>query len=313
MRFAMATAAIRPLRDAASLSRFIGFELVHKENRIGPQNVLLNEYGELGIRATRRDLGVALIRYMPTLKTIEGEIEKEFASGDLLPTYVQSRFRQALYPILTMLKFLEQVAINQDRPGVIAPYRQFALDFSASRRDYLTRMRAASENEQLFDNIISSQFRVNGDDDRLDGSTNIRSMLSRLNELGEINRTKQGVYFDAKMEWIVVNWIEAVQGVLSNTQYRNQSSSSLKSMSERNTHHVPQEQVRTARTLERLVDVMGPCHNLSSVSVFSVRHILEAARKHREDALAGPALGISDPEKESSPNELQVLDDDVVV
>ena len=291
LRFPMVAAAIRPLRDAASLSRYVTFELVHEAGRVDPAVVLLDRHGEVGIRAARRDLTVGLLRHMPALRVAQTAVEREFASGALLPPHVQARFREGLYPVLSMLRFLREEAVRAGRePDEVPDYRRFAVEFSNSRRDQLTRLRATSENEQIFETILGSVIHVQNDSsqgsERMGFGTTIRIMLADLNKLGDINKTKKGVYLDVTMEWLIVNWVEAQQGVLMNTRYRQDSPTFLKQVSERSPHHVPQDEVRDSRSLERLVDVMGPCQKLELITVFSIRHLLDAVRKRRDEAFS---------------------------
>lgn len=292
LRFPMVAAAIKPLRDAASLSRFITFELVHDSRRIDPQVTLLDKYGEIGIRATRRDLVVGLLRHVPTLRTMQEEVEHEFATGALLPAHAQARFREALYPILTMLKFLRVEATKQGKADLVPDHRQFAMAFAESRKDQLTRLKATTENEQIFETILGSTINIQNDSERTGYGTTIRIMLANLNGLEDINKTKKGVYLDTKMEWLIINWIEAAQGVLMNSKYRHDTSTFLKQVSERSPHHVSQDDVRDSRALDRLVEVMGPCQKLEQITAFSVRHLLDAARKRRDEGMAKPLEGL---------------------
>jgi hypothetical protein len=293
LRFPMVCAAIKPLRDAASLSRFVIFELQHDSRRQDPQITLNNRFGEIGIRAARRDLSVALLRHMPALREAQTEIENEFATGALLPVHAQARFREALYPILTMLKFLGKEAKRLNKPeGTVPDYKLFAMDFANSRKDQLTRLKATTENEQIFETILGSSIHVQNDSERMGFGTTIRIMLGNLNALEDINKTKKGVYVDTKMEWLIINWIEAAQGVLMNTQYRTATPTFMKQVAERSPHHVSQDDVRAARVLDRLVDVMGPCQNPDLVTVFSIRHVLDAARRRRDDVMGKPVSGL---------------------
>lgn len=318
LRFPMVVAAIKPLRDAASLSRFVTFELVHDSARIDPQIALIDRYGEAGIRDTRRDLSVGLLRHMPALRVAQSEVEREFATGSLLPAHAQSRFREALYPILAMLKFLADEARRRGYPeGTIPSHRQFAIDFAESRRDQLTRLKATTENEQVYETLLSSVIHVQNDSsqgsERMGYGTTIRIMLANLNALDDINKTKKGVYFDSKMEWMIVNWIEATQGVLLNSKYRHDTPTFLKQVSERSPHHVPQEEVRVSRVLDRLVDVMGPCQKLELITAFSVRHLLDAARRRREEGLARSVEGLDAmAPRTAAPSQPQQSDDLVV-
>lgn len=313
LRFPMICSAIKPLRDAASLSRFITFELTHDSRRIDPQVALLDAYGEVGMRATRRDLAVGLMRHMPGLHATQTEVEREFATGALMPAHAQARFREALYPVLTMLKFLRAEAEKQGRADVIPEYKRFAMEFADSRKDQLARLKATTENEQIFETLLSSVIHVQNDSsqgsERMGYGTTIRIMLADLNKLEDINKTKKGVYLDTKMEWLIVNWIEAKQGVLLNTNYKYDQPGFLKQISERSPHHVSQDDVRSSRVLDRLVDVMGPCQKLELISAFSVRHLLDAARKRREEGMSGVAAGLNEAKADESSTAPQQSDD----
>jgi hypothetical protein len=119
----------------------------------------------------------------------------------------------------------------------------------------------------------------------MSGVTTLRVMLSDLNKLEDVNKTKKGVYLDTKMEWLVVNWVEAAQGVLAQSTYRGETPTFLKSVSERSPYYVETADVVRERVLERLVDVMGPCQPLGLITVFSVKHLLDATRKRRDEAM----------------------------
>ena len=137
-------------------------------------------------------------------------------------------------------------------------------------------------------------------------------MFNDLNKLDDINKTKKGVYLDTKMEWLVVNWVEATQGVLAQTRYRTETPTFLKSVSERSPHYVSTEEVKRARMLERLVDVMGPCQSIDLISVFSVKHLLDAVRARRAEAMATTATPVDVP-AEIDPNKAQGTDDGEIV
>lgn len=280
LRFPVACAAIKPLRDAASLSRFIAFESVKDLTRIDPQTTLLDKYGADGIAAMRHALAVGLYRHMPRVKKLQVDIEKEFAPVAMLPSYAESRFREAMFPILTMLKLIAEDAESRGLPVPIN-YKEFAYAFCESRKDQLARLKTSSENEQIFESLLSSSIQIaNSDDNRVSWVTTIRVMLGDLNKLDEINRTKKGVYFFKEREWLVVNWIEATQGVLANTRYRGESTNFLKQVSERSPRYIADDEVKKANVLNRMIEWMGPCQPMEHISVFSVRHLLEAAREN---------------------------------
>lgn len=312
LRFPLVAAAIKPLRDAASLSRFIVFELVKDERRVDPVIALLDKYSEEGIAKMRHQLAVGFLPHMSRLRQLQRDIEKEYSTGATLPAHVPSRFREAMYPVLTMLKLISE------QPGgqAVVDYKQFSWDFSETRRDQLQRLRTTSENEQIFESILSSSFVVDNTDN-ISKVGSIRIMLGQLNDLDAINKTKKGVYFDAKNEWLAVNWIEATQGVLANTKYRMEQPTFLKQVSERSPHYIKNEDARHERLLERLVDVMGPGHTYDLTTVFSVKHLLNQARQNRESSKTMPTKAGESPKKPETLNQDAgdvpvALDDDMV-
>ncbi len=310
LRFPIACAAIKPLRDAASLSRFIAFESVKDPTRIDPQTALIAKYGAPKIAELRHALAVGLYRYMPRVKQLQLAIEEEFAPSAALPEYAESRFREAMFPILTMLKLIAEDAAAR---GIQAPinYVDFAYAFCQSRKDQLGRLKASSENEQIFESLLSSSIQIaNSDDNRVSWVTTIRVMLADLNKLDDINKTKKGVYIYKQKEWLVVNWLEAMQGVLANTRYKNESTNFLKQVSERSPHHVKDSDVQKENVLRKMVEFMGPCQPLDYISVFSVSELLAAAREHAEMQTSGAPAQTSSGTAHA--NEAQVIDDIVV-
>ena len=290
LRFPLVTCAIRPLRDAASLSRFVSFELVKDPTRIDPVNALLDQFGSEGIQRTRHEVAVGLLRHMPRLRQLQHEVEKEYATGAALPPHATSRFREALYPTLAMLRLVGEEAQKQGEVSPEIPdYRAFAYAFSESRKEQLARLKVTSENEQIYETLLSSSIQIERTENRVSAVTTIRVMLADLNNLDEINKTKKGVYIDKLTECIVVNWIEATQGVLFNTRYRHETPTFLKQISERSPYHVSAKEMKNHRILDRLVESTGPCVSPELVSVFRVGHLLDVARGLHATNMAAPS------------------------
>lgn len=316
LRFPLVTCAIRPLRDAASLSRFIRFELVKDDTRIDPVIALTAKFGDALIAKTRHDMLVGMLPHMLTLRQLQTAIETEYATGAILPAHASSRFREALVPVLCMLKLIGDLARASERGNLAPDYHKFAYDFAESRKEQLTQLKTTSQDEQVFEALISSSFQITNikDKEAMTDTTSVRKMLGELNKLADINRTMVGVYIDLKMEWLVVNWIEATsgRGVLSMSELKRNSPSWLKDISQRSPHHVPVEEVKRAQVLERLMDDMGPSQRMDVISVFSIRHMLDEVRARRDQALkkaATPADGTKDEAEAVDPDQIQGDDD----
>ena len=310
--FPVACCAIKPLRDQATLSRFMLFELIKDDTRKDPVMVLEEKYSEEGIAQTREDLATGMYPYMPRLRVLQKEVEKEFATGKQLPSFVPSRFRESLYPMLTMLKFLREQPGGEALPEVAA----FAWDFCATRKDSLGRIKTTSENEQLFEALMNSNFELtDAATDNVAHVSCVRQMLSDQNGLNNINKVKKGVYYDAEREWIVVDWVSATQGILTKTRYAHEPTTFLKQVSERSPHYISTDEAKAARVIERLADVMGYGHRYNMLSIFSVKGILDLARRSREAAMRGTPEKATpaeeQPLKEEADKAVQ-LDDDMV-
>lgn len=268
LRFPLACTAIHPLRDGASLSRFVPFTLKHDTAKADPLHVILERWGAEKCASVKHCLGVGLYKHVPRLRELQKIVRAEYSSGALLPAYVPARFREALVPILTMLRFLSE------QPGgasSLPSYQQFAVAFSESRKNFLTQLHTTSVNEEVFQSLLESPFQVIGADAH---KTTIRSMLGNANGLDEINQTKQGVYFDKQMNWLVVPWIQACQGVLQHTPFKSEKPVYLKKVAERSPHHVDPEEAKASGVLRRLRADTGPGMTYDLVTVFSVKHLM---------------------------------------
>ena len=290
LRHPLVCSAIRPLREAASLSRFITFELPKEGERKDPVLVMLDVLGQERINAMRHELAVGALAHLPALYQINREIEQEFSVAASLPGNIPSRFREGLHPALTMAKFL----------GL--DYKQFAHDFCKERSEQLGRISSTTENELVFETVLSSPVKMRTEKEQISGMTTVRAQLAReRSEIDEINMTRCGVYFDNDTGWLIVHWIEALQGVLSNSRYAREATPNyLKEVSERSQFHVPSELVTQQQVMSRIKHWTGPGISLAQVSVFDVRGLLEDAK----NAIKPPEKGRKSENAEESADAL---------
>ena len=270
LKHPMICSAIHPLRDEASLSRFVTFELPKLGSFADPIVVLLKEFGQQRLNEMKHQNAIGWLPHLPAIFQANRDVEAEYATGANLPQKIPSRFRESIHPVLAIMKFL----------GL--DYQRFAFDFCQARESQFKQIATTSEHEQLFETILSSPFNVKLDDNRT-GKTTVRAMLANADpsKIKELNSTNCGVYFDAATGWIVVQWIEALQGVLANAvRYgREASTSYLKDLAQRSPFNVPFEQVRTQGVFDRIKYYTGPGLSYSQVSVFDVRSLLEDAKQ----------------------------------
>jgi len=274
IRSPLIVAGIRPLRDEASLSRFIMFEMMRNVSRPDPIDLLMEKFGDQEISRVRHELAVGLFQHVPAIGRTVHQVEKEYALGVGLPAKVPSRFKEALYPVLSIMKY-----IGLD-------YKRFAYDFCESRQYQLNRVSSSSENEQIFEAVLSTPFQVKGIDANNDHIT-IRGLLADVSKLDEINKLRCGVYLDVANQWLVVHWNEAVRGIFANqASFRvgGHAPGYFKQVSERSPYHIASDVVQANRVLEKLRFWMGPGVRNDQCTVFNVRHLIEeAARASEED------------------------------
>lgn len=310
LRFPVICCAIRPLREEASLSRFVTIELARRIGRADPVDVLMRKFGEAGIARIRHELATGLLRHVPAIVSCLRTVEREYADGGDLPKQVSSRYREGLFPVLAMQKFL----------GL--PYREFARSFCDSRRAQLAAVSATSENQQVLDAVLSTPFYV-ATDDGAPRKVTVRALLASGTKEGldDINRAKAGVYYDHHHRWLVVLWVEALAGVLAGSKFaRDQQANYLRALAERAPEAVDAMELARDGVLERIRTWTGPGVRPQHVTGFSVGKLIDEAHGSGAQGAGGsggseqrkprvstvPALGGSDPDKPKGGEDMQV-------
>lgn len=272
LRFPMVCAGIHPLRDAASMSRFVQFELTNSSGRPDPVNAILGSFTEAAIVKLRHELAVGLFKHIPRVLEIQADVEKHYMLGGALPKYASSRFREMLFTPLIMLQLVAEDAQRRNVQVDLPDLARFAHDFSVSRKSVLTSTTNASETTTLFNTLLSSTVK------RLQEGriVTLRQMLGERNKLDEINSQSQGIFIDARQKWLVVVWdLARLLIFANNADYSNQSTAYLKSIAERSERIVKTEDVVQAETLPRLADYMGPGVKIGDVSVFQIADLID--------------------------------------
>jgi hypothetical protein len=289
LRFPVMLAAINPPQDAADDTRTMTIEPVNMPGRGRPEDILLREIGETAIIKAREELTVGLIPHIQTLMRLQDEIERECSDRDNVPDFVPSRYLESLYPALTMLKFLKMEVERLGLPEDSIPnYKKFLRDFVTVRKSILVQQETNTTGEDILDALLKSFFSVNNNNGNSGSGGNIGNrhsiggLLSDLNTVAQINKTVSGVYFDAYMEWLIVDWTQAKQCILRDHEnYRNKPPLFLRGISSRSKYFVHANETLRTEALDRLAGVMGPAHNPDKVTIFSVRHILDKLRKYQ--------------------------------
>lgn len=282
LRFPLVACAIRPLKDAASLSRFVLFETVKDPTRADPVVTLINRWGHDEIMNTRKDLAVGLLRHMTRLRALEDDVRTELTKAGALPSYATSRFREALHPILALLRLVREDATARGELTAAPEWLSYAKEFAATRETGATRQDDAALGNQLVNALLAAAVTVGSGYDR--ATKTIRQLLAKATENRQL-ATGVYYYFDkAERKWLVVAWDEAA-ALLIDTVWPKQGAGHLRQLAERHPLHLSNEEIVAANVLAALEAHMGRGHVVGRISVFDAKTFVKA---EKADAVANP-------------------------
>ena len=297
LRFPLWCVAIRKLTDAASLSRFVVLELEKDPKRGDPVDMLMDKFGDTEIARTRRELAVGLLRHMPRLRELEGEMRTLLAQ-----TISGTRFYEALAPAAAMLALVREDAARRGETTHAPDAVAFARAFAATREPDLRQQDDSTLSRQLFDAILAAPVESGGFVDR--EIKTVRQILATTSSTKQLTR---GLYYDDKGRRLVIAWAE-VGSLLAPTTWRGDSAMKLRQIAERDPSHVNDENV-VDKLLKSLTSDMGLGHKPGQVSVFDVSTFVgDLAVKNARvvDMVRAPGVDVGSPRT-------AVCDDSMVV
>lgn len=271
LRFPLVVAAIRPLQDAASMSRFVVIETVKHPGMKDPQETILSMIDADGVERLRRDLATGLLRHAPRLRELEMAARETLARE--LPS-VPTRTREAYAPVVAMLDLVHEDAAHRGEPTMAPDGLSFARRFAATRVEHTDRQNSAAISSQILDAVLAII-------DTRGYPSAPRSVRQLLTE-GKTKEPRQltpGVYYEPKRHHLVVAWGE-VSPHLGET-WRKHSPTSLRQLAERDARHVSDETV-TSDAILNLSGVMGRGHSSAVVSIYDVREFVPDEKQEVE-------------------------------
>lgn len=234
-----------------------------------PVTVLLKEFGKEYITALRNDLTVAFLPHIAEIQELYAKTQSEFHRA---PFAMDSRYFEALLPAITMVRFLGE------------DYKKFIADFSETQRETISTTAHHTDSTQLFDWLVHSP-RIRRDNGV---NSSVMQLLALPETRGEINISSCGVYYDAELKLLVVNWLQALQSLLSGYKYDNTTNIlNLRDLGNRHPWAMRPEEVKTSGVLARLKRYslgLDP----SNLTVFRIRHIIDEADNTTKPLTATP-------------------------
>lgn len=289
IRFPVVMAAIRTTSEPADLSRLITIKMQkdNNSNRPPPEAEIMKYYSQEDIEAVRASGTIAMLRYIPKLQRLYSEIEREYHEGGSLPPGVPSRYREGLYPVLSVMKLL----------GL--DYAKFAKEFCLTRWADIQQINTTTESDNLLNAILSSPIaaRIEG---RVGASTTIQEMLMDRTERGFINQTGSGVrYGQVKVDGVerhllMVQWVNARQGVLKNhTAYQAYADTTLFSMASAGDNVIPADKVK-----DPIKEFFGPQRGGNGITVYDITSLVDEMDLRLDKLASMKPLTQTDPDAE---------------
>lgn len=265
LRFPLICAAIQPLREQADITRFIAVEMKKQVGRIDPVQAILSEFGADEVAVLKKDLDLGMFQHVAKIRAAYEAIETEYAKGHQLPAGVNTRQKEAVYPVLAVMK-----AAGVD-------YQKFAKEFFETRIEEILTVSSFTENEMLFETILNVPIRVGNDPTHPSGTTTVRAMLCTEDGRRELNEKRCGVYFDEQSNWLIVYWIEALHNALANTRYKVDGISNVRTIADRSKRLIKSQDLTKQGDAftSKLRKLMGPGVRAKDVSVFSIQDLID--------------------------------------
>lgn len=264
LRFPVIMSAISTMREPADISRMITINMVTERGRVDPIISIGEKYDEEQMATIRANVSIAMIAKMPELLKNYAHVEKQYARGAGLPAGTQTRFREGIYPALAVMKTL----------GL--DYEDFAYKFCENKSHYISKISSATENDGILTAVLNSPGVSAKIEGRVSSNASVGELLRHVDSRNLLNTTGCGVYYTERKEehWLIVNWTQAIQGVLSqHPKYRTETSPNhLKEMADRSGRIVSRDKVRRSGIIRRLT---GKATRLDDVTVYNISDLME--------------------------------------
>ena len=295
LRFPFLIAGIRPLRDEASLSRFVVIEMKTNAQHEDPCVVVQERLGPGGVERLRADLGIGMFRYAPRLIAHYAAVQEMADKDEVLGKLGSTRIREALYPVMAVLRLCGQDPIR------------FAREFLEHRKAEHARIKASGECEQITETILDAPFMIPGDRSRERGSVR-QLLLQGPAGIAKLNAARIGVYVNVEHRWMIIVWTAVLQELLRFTRYGRESSMAyLKTVCDRGGWAVTPERVEGFGLFRKMAPILGPGMRPESCSVLEVGQLLPATVTTEPVATTAAALTsaqFGEPDLEAPPIDL---------
>lgn len=295
LNFFLFMAAINRPRKVQDANRIITVYMERVEGRDDPLNILTNTFGLDRLKELKNELSVALIPHIAKIQKAYDDIELEYGRPGSKPVTVETRFFEALYPTLAIMKFLGR------------DYQAFAKAFCEANTESIVQGSTHTDSQSLFENILYSprlKMRTGEQRDRNDAS--VHQLLATPETRQEINFSGAGVYYDEHGQILIVNWIQAPQGVLAGHPRWSRETNvyNLRELANRATNAVKPTDLEKSGALQRLRPTGLSTVPLTLLTGYYIGHIIRGMS-------AGPApIEAETTESEKTKTKEQVINVD---
>jgi hypothetical protein len=237
LRFAFACAGITPLIERADVSRFNHISLSPNERNgiLGgtPEFHVCRRFSAEELQEIKFGTTMFALQNFERVRREYNIVRTEAADGNFFNEDTESRFKESLIPILTMMRM---AGVN---------YKQFAQAYSNLKVAKLAETYSMNEYDELWASVMHTTGVRIPKEEYKDRSFTIAELCMDPRKRDHINESGTGVYYIPKKNYLLVRWTTAMSGLLRGSSFAGRSPVSLKGIATLDQRTVPTEVWRT--------------------------------------------------------------------
>jgi hypothetical protein len=196
------TAAIKSPSKAQDSNRRYEIEMDKIEGHADVKQGILGNMQIEQYHVIRRAVTLGLLRYIPRLRHLSKEIERELLTNKVVPFNVDNRTLRNFVPAATIAAL-----IGDD-------WRAFIRDCCTARKQKFDAVSKETTSQLLYDHVMFTSNVLVNDGGRGGARVSITTLLADVSTWSEINRSGCGFYFLPELKIGVIHWITAQTSLL---------------------------------------------------------------------------------------------------
>jgi hypothetical protein len=287
LRMPIFTAAIRQPRQAADLNRRHEIEMNKIKGHADANVSILSAMTPEELRQVRRAVTLGLLRWIPRLKTLSEQVEKELLAKQVVPHNVNNRTLKNFTPAATVAAL-----VGDD-------WRAFVRESCIARKQKHDAIASETTSQTIYDRVLFTASISTGQNRSV--RIPLSEMLATEEAWPQINTSGVGFFFIPELKIGIIHWITAQTALLHPwNEYASTPHRTLKDAFDRHPNAVKTEDFDRLGIwphVQRLI----PASRKPDVSVVDLKAFIEDARNRGSGS--APSAPSEPPQAASPPAE----------